>query len=91
MIIPFIKVKRNPVAEQVTYDKALELTKAEASNSVGEIIKFGKHLKNSQDYFDNDVIPFLQEFIHDDRLLSTYSIALFAAEKVNQLRFMQML
>ena len=83
VIIPFVKVQRNPIAEQVPYEKALDDAMVEASNSVGEIIRFGKALKNSQDYFDNDILPFLQEFIDDDRLLSTYSIALFAAEKVN--------
>ena len=80
-----MKVKRNPIAEQLKYDKALDDAMAEASNSVGEIIKFGKCLKNSQYYFNNDLLPFLQEFLHDDRLIGTYSIALFAAEKVNQL------
>ncbi|CAB3976779.1 Hypothetical predicted protein [Paramuricea clavata] len=75
-----VKLQRNPFAEQVPYKKALDDAVVEASNSVGEIIRFGKALKNSQDYFDNDIRPFLQGFIDDARLLSTYTIALFAAE-----------
>ncbi|KAK3708385.1 hypothetical protein QZH41_016642 [Actinostola sp. cb2023] len=82
VIIPFLKVERNPVADQTLYEKALDDSMKDASRSVGEIVKFGKHLTNSQTYFDEDLMPFLQEILTDDRLLNVYSLSLFAAEKV---------
>ena len=68
--------------EHVVYEKALDNAMKDASMAIGEVIKFGKSLKNSQVYFDNDLVPLLQDNLSDDRLLNTYSISLFAAEKV---------
>ena len=86
MIVPFIKVEKNPPEGQVTYEKkALDNAMKEASNSVGEMIRFGKLLRKSQQYFDKDLMPFMQQCVGDDRLLTIYSIALFAAEKVFKL------
>lgn len=68
--------------EQAVYEKALDNAMKDASMAIGEVIKFGKSLKNSQVYFDNDLVPFLQDNLSDDRLLNTYSISLFAAEQV---------
>jgi hypothetical protein len=82
VIIPFTKVKRNAITEQNTYERALDDAMKDASRSVGELIKFGKALQNSQEYFDNNLQPFLQTCVNDDRFLSTYSISLFAAEQV---------
>ncbi len=75
-------MKRNPVTEKSVYEKALDDAMKDASCAVGEFVKFGKALKNSQEYFENDLQPFLQQSIKDDRLLSIYSISLFTAEKV---------
>ncbi|KXJ29150.1 uncharacterized protein LOC114576326 [Exaiptasia diaphana] len=81
-LIPFVKVTRNPVDIQGGFEKELDEAMKNASQSIGQLIKFGEELRHSENYFQTDLVPFLQQMISDDRLLQTYGISLFAAEKV---------
>ena len=86
VIILFTKVQRNTTAQQTVYENVLDDAIKDASQAVGEMVKFGKALQNSQEYFENDVLPFIRTHMTDDRLHATNSLCLFAAEKVtNQL------
>lgn len=77
-----MKVTRNSVDIQGRFEKELDEAMKNASQSIGQLIKFGEELRHSEYYFETDLVPFLQQLINDDRLLRTYGISLFAAEKV---------